>query len=535
MKHFKENKKNDNDFLDTHQFGQRRILQYDVSQGIALIDYAREIYQKGKFNQAFDIYEQLSFAYPSKAIEIIAELYEQYMKLPNKDRYSLYQSRFYNFGIKSSDKVLDIGSGNIPFRLATHLVDITLKNDDYGRAGMAFKHVDGIPIYQCNLEKLPFEDNEFDFVYCSHVLEHVTNPDKACSELMRVGKRGFLESPTRGKDIWLNTAKVSNHRWAIERNDNKLIITEYSPEEIEGLQNDILMNMHVAPQTLREKAFSALIYLKADKINTMLLWEGSFEFTIHRRNKQIILNNEYKNMHINLPQKSLHKSNDHRGSKEQYNELWQKKLNDHNWIENDGKGRVEFCANYIKSSMKFNGVNRLIDVGCGRGTLAHFINLNVDLYGIDISENAIFEANKIYNHVKQIDLDKDELPYDNDFFDIAVALDVLEHVYDPLAVINKLYRVLKNDGKLVLSTPNILYEKYLKDFVRTRRFPKTSGDQFPYDGGHIHFFTYKDIYQLLEKSGFKTRAIGPYKDRFEYEFKESTVWVMAEKTRKDHG
>jgi ubiquinone/menaquinone biosynthesis C-methylase UbiE len=499
-----------------------------------LLDYAREIYKKGKFNQAFDIYEQLSIANPGKAIDILSELYDQYMKIPNKDRYSLYQSRFYNFGTKSCDKVLDIGSGNIPFRFATHLVDITIENDDYGRAGMAFKHVDGIPIYECNLEKLPFEDNEFDFVYCSHVLEHVTDPDKACSELMRVGNRGFIESPTRGKDIWLNTAKVSNHRWAIEKNNNKLIFTEYSPEEIEGLQNDILMNMHVAPQTPREKAFSALIYLKADKINTMLLWEGSFEFTIHRRNKQFISNNENKNMHLNLPQKSLHKSNDQRGSKEQYNELWQKKLNDHNWLKNDGKGRVEYCANYIKSSLRFNGDNKLLDVGCGRGTLAHFINLNVELYGIDISETAIFEANKIYNHAKQIDLDKDELPYDNNFFDIAVALDVLEHVYDPLAVINKIYRVLKNDGKLVLSTPNILYEKYLKDFVRTRRFPKTSGDQFPYDGGHIHFFTYKDIYQLLEKSGFKTTAVGPYNDRFDYEFKESTVWVMAEKTRKDH-
>jgi len=529
MNDFKESNKCEYDFPHSQQFGRRRILKYDVDQGIKLLDYAREIYQKGKLIEAFDIYEQLSIAYPRKAIEILSELYDQYKKLKNIDRYSLYQSRFYNFSIKASDKVLDVGSGNIPFHLATHMVDITTENDNFGRAGVAFKHVDGIPIYECNLEKLPFEDNEFDFVYCSHVLEHVTDPDKACAELMRVGKRGFIESPTRGKDIWLNSAKISNHRWAIEKDNNKLIFTEYSPEEIEGLQNDILMNMHVAPQTAREKAFSALIYLKADKINTMLLWEGSFEFTIHRRHKQFRSNNENQNIHVDPDSKISNKFTDQGGSKEQYNKLWQIKLNNHNWLKNDGKGRVEYCANYIKSDLKFNGNNKLLDVGCGRGTLAHFINLNLEFYGIDISENAIFEANKVYNFAKQVDLDKDELPFDNNFFDFAVALDVLEHVYDPLAVIKKIYRVLRYDGELVLSTPNILYEKYLKDLIRSRRFPKTSNDQFPYDGGHLHFFTYKDIYQLLECAGFKTKAIGPNKDRFDYEFKESTVWVKAEK------
>ena len=42
-----KNQKNKNDFLDAHQFGQRRILQYDVNEEIKLIDCARESYQKG--------------------------------------------------------------------------------------------------------------------------------------------------------------------------------------------------------------------------------------------------------------------------------------------------------------------------------------------------------------------------------------------------------------------------------------------------------------------------------------------------------
>jgi ubiquinone/menaquinone biosynthesis C-methylase UbiE len=529
MNQFKKNNRRENDILDNLKFGKRCIVRTDVNQRAKLLDYAREVFQKGKFNQAFDIYEQLSITYPSMSTAILAELYEQYQKLPQKDRYSLYQSRFYNFGIKSTDKVLDVGSGNMPFHLANHLVDITIKNDNFGRAGVAFKHIGGIPIYECSLESLPFEDNEFDFVYCSHVLEHVDNPDKACRELIRVGKRGFIESPTRGKDIWLNTAKTSNHRWAIEKSSNRLIFTEYSPEEIDGLQNDILMDMHVAPQTAREKAFSALIYLKADKINTMLLWEDSFEFIIRYRNNRFRSNNESQNINLNPASMSLDKATDQIGSMEQYNKLWQLKLNDPNWLKNDGKGRVEYCANYIKSDISFNDNNKLLDVGCGRGALAHFLNSDFELYGVDISKNAINEANKVYNDAKQIDLDKDELPFDNDFFDIAVALDVIEHVFDPLSVISKLYRCLNNDGQLILSTPNILYEKYLKDFVRTRKFPKTSDDSFPYDGGHIHFFTYRDISKLMQSVGFSVKPIGPLQNQIDYEFKESTVWVLGEK------
>ena len=155
MNNFIENHQYEHDFVQPLQFGQRRILRHDTHKGLKLLDHAREIYQKGNLTEAFDIYEQLSIAYPGRAIEILAELYDQYKKLQNIDRYSLYQSRFYNFGIKTSDKVLDIGSGNIPFHRATHLADITLENDNFGRAGVAFKHVDGLPFYEWNLEKLP--------------------------------------------------------------------------------------------------------------------------------------------------------------------------------------------------------------------------------------------------------------------------------------------------------------------------------------------------------------------------------------------
>jgi 2-polyprenyl-3-methyl-5-hydroxy-6-metoxy-1,4-benzoquinol methylase len=212
-----------------------------------------------------------------------------------------------------------------------------------------------------------------------------------------------------------------------------------------------------------------------------------------------------------------------------YNKLWQIKLNDSQWLKNDGKGRVEYCVNFLKANIIFSNESKLLDVGCGKGTLGYYLNSDKILYGIDISKIAISEAIKTYKRADALDIDRENLPYENNFFDIVVALDVIEHVFDPISMLKEAYRVLKRGGKFILSTPNILYEEYLKNFVRNRRFPKTSGDSFPYDGGHIHFFTYQDIYDLMNQIGFRAFPMGPYKHRFDYEFKESAVWVLGEK------
>ncbi len=219
-------------------------------------------------------------------MEILSAAYAAIKPHLTKSRYELYQSRFFDFGIAAGDKVLDIGSGHLPFPLATDLADITLSDDGYGRARAAMKVVAGRPLYECNVENMPFADREFDFVYCSHVLEHVANPENACAELMRVGKRGYIETPARAKDLFLNTAKVSNHRWAVAVEGNKLIFSEYSAEEIEGLGCGILLEMNCAPRGRRERALAGLLALRENRLNTALLWQGEFDVEVRRRRER---------------------------------------------------------------------------------------------------------------------------------------------------------------------------------------------------------------------------------------------------------
>ncbi len=212
-----------------------------------------------------------------------------------------------------------------------------------------------------------------------------------------------------------------------------------------------------------------------------------------------------------------------------YDNLWEEKLNDPAWLKNDGKGRVEFCAGFLKAHSRIGQGAKILDIGCGRGTLAHYLDSEVCLYGIDISEKAISETRKVYKKADVVDLNMEKLPYEDNFFDCAITLDVIEHVFDPLFFLKEIHRVLKIGSEIILSTPNILNENLLKSLVHTRRFPKTSGDPFPYDGGHIHFFTYRDIFDLMKSVGFNFTPIGPLKDAFDYEFKEPMAWVSGKK------
>lgn len=275
--------------------GKRHIQKYDTGNPDLLLDQARDAFAHKEYFPAYDMYEQLASSFPQHAIDILAELYEAYHQLPDStSRYWLYQGRHFDFNIKPDEKVLDIGSGNIPFPFATHLADLAVHDDMYGRAGVPFKYLEGKPVYECNIENMPFADKEFDFVYCSHVLEHTQNPEKACKELMRIAKRGYIETPTRGKDLFLHTGKISNHTYYVENFDGTLIFTEYENDELDGLDNDILLQMHVKPQTKREKAFSALIYLKSHLINTMLYWEDGFPVQVRKRGTVNIPNSSLK-------------------------------------------------------------------------------------------------------------------------------------------------------------------------------------------------------------------------------------------------
>jgi Methionine biosynthesis protein MetW len=134
--------------------------------------------------------------------------------------------------VESTDIVLDIGGWACPFNRANYVMDA----EPYETRG--FYRTIGRPAFQggdheyfsrdtwvrrdlCDREPYPFPDKSVDFVVCSHTLEDIRDPLWVCSEMVRIGKRGYIEFPSRLAESsrgWESDriAGLSHHRWLIE-------------------------------------------------------------------------------------------------------------------------------------------------------------------------------------------------------------------------------------------------------------------------------------------------------------------------------
>jgi methionine biosynthesis protein MetW len=146
----------------------------------------------------------------------------------------------------------------------------------------------------------------------------------------------------------------------------------------------------------------------------------------------------------------------------------------------------------------------LLDVGCGEGTFAKLAKNKFDhLYGIDLCFRALKSANNKNLQVVKGNLNKEGISFQNDTFDAVTCLDVIEHVFDPVALLSEINRVLRKNGVLILTTPNVRFIECVSLLLLKGQFPKTSNDHDTYNGGHINYFTFRDLRNLLKKSGFK--------------------------------
>ncbi len=148
---------------------------------------------------------------------------------------------------------------------------------------------------------------------------------------------------------------------------------------------------------------------------------------------------------------------------------------------------------------------RIIDVGCGGGSfiesLANYYP-NVHMYGCDISKKAIFYAKKTGSgKVNYGVIRNGKFPYKDDFFDVLICVDVLEHVPDVHFFLNEVRRVLKKKGLFYLAVPcegePLTYTWFLQKIG--------IGDKLTFKHfGHIHpEFTHRFVRKLLNQHKLK--------------------------------
>jgi SAM-dependent methyltransferase len=118
--------------------------------------------------------------------------------------------------------VLDVGSGDKPHWRADVLLDRYIGEEHSGqRSGSSTARVDR-PLFDVDAAAMPFADKAFDYVICSHMLEHVERPAAVIAELTRVAKAGYIEVPEAA------SAKIvdfPSHLWWVTLDDGVLVFT----------------------------------------------------------------------------------------------------------------------------------------------------------------------------------------------------------------------------------------------------------------------------------------------------------------------
>ena len=154
-------------------------------------------------------------------------------------------------------KILDVGCGYNANKRATMIADVKdLKN--------FYKDKNFIQIKE---KRLPFKNNEFDFVISSHVIEHVEDLEFFVKELERISSKGYIELPSRLGDN-LVFENLNDHVWWFKYDDidNKLVASKKRQ----------LIEPFITVSTSRN--FYEKIFRESFVIE--LIWDGKIEYII---------------------------------------------------------------------------------------------------------------------------------------------------------------------------------------------------------------------------------------------------------------
>lgn len=120
---------------------------------------------------------------------------------------------------------------------------------------------------------------------------------------------------------------------------------------------------------------------------------------------------------------------------------------------------------------------RILEIGFGRGEFLNaFHEMGLSCWGVDICP-----CDHVISHdiqVDYIDIEKDSIPYENDFFDVVYHKSLIEHLYSPDHLMKETHRVLKSNGngRVMILTPDWVSQMtvFYEDFTHSRPYDQTA-------------------------------------------------------------
>lgn len=166
-------------------------------------------------------------------------------------------------------------------------------------------------------------------------------------------------------------------------------------------------------------------------------------------------------------------------------------------------GIFEKVVNHIEKKrvnklLKYKKNGRILDVGCGRSIfLKELKKRGWDVYGIEIFEENVNFLKKEYN-IQMFNGDFCKIDLPEKFFDVVAFWHVFEHVQNPLEALNKIKRILKDDGIVIMELPNI-------DSAQAKIFKE---NWFHLDvPRHIYHYSPNNLCPQIQKCGFSILKI----------------------------
>jgi 2-polyprenyl-3-methyl-5-hydroxy-6-metoxy-1,4-benzoquinol methylase len=148
---------------------------------------------------------------------------------------------------------------------------------------------------------------------------------------------------------------------------------------------------------------------------------------------------------------------------------------------------------------------RVLDVGCAAGGLGALIRERGNwVGGVELSEAGSRQAAERLDRVWSFDIEgewPDELSRGD--FDLVVMGEVVEHLFDPAAVLARAKTALKPGGRIIVTTPNFMTWTNRLKFLAGRFAYQEEG---MFDFGHIRWFTHASLHRTLRDAGFMVDA-----------------------------
>jgi len=187
-------------------------------------------------------------------------------------------------------------------------------------------------------------------------------------------------------------------------------------------------------------------------------------------------------------------------------------LSEYKLSENEKRYLDDHVYRYIETSELISSIiekgkfiKKVLDLGSGYGQMASLLKFfyNYQVYAIDFQEKleSVFSQRGI--PFKCVDLEKEKIPFGNNYFDLILFCEVIEHLnpYCVQNVLSEIYRILSTDGYLLLTTPvRGLFSKIFNVFVK----PQHSRKKILERALHVKTYERKELQRMLQNAGFIT-------------------------------